>query len=251
MQIVLLHGMWSRPDTLDSVKKALEQKGHEVFAPTLPYHVMNKAPDPALGKYRLIDYVEFLKQEILKKGWDKPTLIGHSMGGWLAQALAAEGFASRIVLFAPAAPAGIFPLGPSPLYTLLEVPFRWKFWEKPFKPTYRGANFGLFNRIPKDKGKEYYASLNYESGRALFELAFWFFDPYKGSKIPAKKVNCPVLVLAGEKDRIIPIRVTKAVARRYENSEFVPLPNHAHWLTDEPGKEKIFEIMFDWLKQNS
>lgn len=251
MKIVLLHGMWSRPDTLDSVRKVLEQKGHEVFAPTLPFHVLNKPPDPALGKYRLLDYVEFLKQEIRNKGWEKPTLIGHSMGGWLAQALAAEGFASRIVLFAPAAPSGIFPLGPSPLYTLLEVPFRWKFWAKPFKPTYRGANFGLFNRIPKDKRKEYYASLNYESGRALFELAFWFFDPLKGSKIPAEKVNCPVLVLAGEKDRIIPIRVTKAVARRYENSEFVPLPNHAHWLTDEPGKEKIFEIMFDWLKQNS
>ncbi|MEI1309791.1 alpha/beta hydrolase, partial [Leptospira venezuelensis] len=70
MKIVLLHGMWSRPDTLDSVRKVLEEKGHEVFAPTLPFHVLNKPPDPALGKYRLVDYVEFLKKEIQNKGWN-------------------------------------------------------------------------------------------------------------------------------------------------------------------------------------
>ncbi|TGK05070.1 alpha/beta hydrolase [Leptospira semungkisensis] len=250
MKIVLIHGMWSRAGTLDSLEEALIKAGHEVLTPTLPYHSLDLESPPELGKYRLIDYVSFLKKEIQAKGWNKPTLIGHSMGGWLAQALAAEGYASRIVLFAPAAPKGIFPLGFSPLYTLLEVAFHWKFWAKPFRPTIRGANFGLFNRLPKEKWSEYYKLLNYESGRALFELAFWFFDPFSGNKVDENKVNCPVLILAGKDDRIIPNRVTKAIARKYENSEYVVFPNHAHWLLDEPGKEKIFETMFEWLKRN-
>ncbi len=251
MKIVLIHGMWSRAETLESLKKTLINQGHEVFAPTLPYHVPSSNPPPELGSYRLVDYVRYLSNEIKAKGWKKPTLIGHSMGGWLAQALAAEGLASKIVLFAPAAPRGIFPLGISPLYTLLEVPFKWKFWAKPFQPTFRGANFGLSNKIPKEKRKELYNSLNWESGRALFELAFWFFDPFSGNKIDPKKVTCPVLVLAGKEDRIIPKRVTKAVAKRYRNSEYVVFPDHAHWLVDEPGSEKIYTIMFEWLNRNS
>ncbi|TGK64655.1 alpha/beta hydrolase [Leptospira wolffii] len=251
MKIVLIHGMWCRAETLSALKDALTQAGHEVFVPTLPFHVPSSNPPPELGSYRLIDYVSYLTKEIKAKGWEKPVLIGHSMGGWLAQALAAEGLASRLVLFAPAAPRGIFPLGIAPLYTLLEVPFKWKFWAKPFQPTFRGANFGLLNRIPKEKRRELYNSLNWESGRALFELAFWFFDPFAGNRIDANKVDCPVLVLAGKEDRIIPNRVTKAIARRYSNSEYEVFPGHAHWLVDEPGKEKIYSVMLDWLKRNS
>ena len=39
----------------------------------------------------------------------KPVMLGHSMGGVLAQQLAAEGLASALILIAPAPRAGILP----------------------------------------------------------------------------------------------------------------------------------------------
>jgi pimeloyl-ACP methyl ester carboxylesterase len=49
----------------------------------------------------LLDYAETLEREI-RRFDEKPIVMGHSMGGLLAQILAARGLAKAVVLLTPA-----------------------------------------------------------------------------------------------------------------------------------------------------
>jgi pimeloyl-ACP methyl ester carboxylesterase len=62
-------------------------------------------------------------------------------------------------------------------------------------------------------------------------------------------VTCPLLVLAGREDRVTPVRVVRAIARRYgARAEYRELENHAHWLVGEPGWEAIAHGIATWLE---
>lgn len=75
----------------------------------LPQCRSKAEPDPRLGTTSLIQYAQDLENYIKGKGLNtKPIIMGHSMGGLLAQILGARGVASALVLLTPAAPAGIF-----------------------------------------------------------------------------------------------------------------------------------------------
>jgi pimeloyl-ACP methyl ester carboxylesterase len=103
--IFLIHGMWGGPWYWANYRSVLERQGYRCVAATLPCHDADPraAPDPRLGTIGLLDYAAALEVE-LKQWRTKPILIGHSMGGLLAQILAARGLARAAVLLAPAAP---------------------------------------------------------------------------------------------------------------------------------------------------
>ena len=49
----------------------------------------------------------------------------------------------------------------------------------------------------------------HESGRAICEIGFWFFDPRGAAAIDESKIVCPVLVIAGSEDRLAPSSVVR------------------------------------------
>ena len=68
---------------------------------------------------------------------------------------------------------------------------------------------------------------------------YWFFDKRKATHVQTKEITAPILAITGEKDRIIHPSVVKKVADKYPQADYMCYPDHAHWLTDEPGSEKI------------
>ena len=109
--IFLIHGMWGGPWYWENYQRVFEQQGHRCIAATLPFHDMapDDVPDPRLGTSSLLDYAAALEQEIGRIGL-KPVVVGHSMGGLLAQILGSRGLAKALVLLAPSSPAGIMGL---------------------------------------------------------------------------------------------------------------------------------------------
>ena len=109
--IFMIHGMWGGSWYWQNYKHYLEAKGYRCVVTTLRHHDVSPkdAPHPHLGTTSLLDYVDDLEQEIRALGV-KPIIMGHSMGGLLAQMLAARGLAKAVVLLAPASPAGILAL---------------------------------------------------------------------------------------------------------------------------------------------
>jgi pimeloyl-ACP methyl ester carboxylesterase len=109
----------------------------------------------------------------------------------------------------------------------------------------------MMHLLPPEQQKRTYSKLVYESGTAVYEIAYWLFDSADASKVNESDVTCPVLVIAGKEDRIVPASVVEKVAEKYESvSTYVEFDNHAHWLFDEPGWEVIAEDIGSWLKNN-
>lgn len=112
--IFMIHGMWGGAWYWDNYKSFFEAKGYRCVTTTLRFHDMDpkKIPNPQLGTTSLLDYAGDLEEEIQQLGV-KLIVMGHSMGGLLAQILGSRGLAKALVLLTPAAPSGIMALKPS------------------------------------------------------------------------------------------------------------------------------------------
>lgn len=249
--IVMIHGMWCRPWVWDDYKKVFENKGYRCIVPTLRCHDVNPndAPNPRLGTTSLLDYARDLEKEIGQLG-ERPILMGHSMGGILAQILGSRGFASALVLLTTASPRGIWALSPSVIRSFWSVMTKWNFWKKPMRQKFDEAVYSMLHLLPAEEQKANYEKFVYESGRAASEIGFWFFDPKRASRVDESKITCPVLIVAGSQDRITPAWVVRRLAKKYSDiATYKEYPGHAHWVIGEPGWQEVAQDVADWLSK--
>jgi len=249
--IFMIHGMWGGPWYWENYRHLYESEGYRCVIPTLLYHDMDPRgiPDSRLGTTSLLDYADALEQQ-LKQLNTKPILIGHSMGGLLAQMLGARGLAKALVLLTSASPSGIMALTPSVVRSFWSVQMNWGFWRKPMRQTLNEAAYSMLNLLPVKEQKETYDKFVYESGRAAFEIGYWLLDSKGASKVDESKVTCPVLVIGGAKDRITPASVVRRVAKKYKAvpAAYKEFENHAHWVIGEPGWQEVAEYVLGWIK---
>jgi len=246
--IFMIHGMWGTGEVWSNFKPFFEAQGYKVITPTLRYHEEKyHAVAPAeLGTVSLLDYAADLEAQIRALD-EKPIIMGHSMGGLLAQILASRGLAEKLVLLTPAPPAGILALQPSSTRTFLSVLTKWQFWRKPMRITFNEAKYGILALIPQAQQHTTYAGYSFESGRAAWEIAFWIADMKKASSVDERKVTCPILAIAGGQDRIVPEAVVRQVAAKY-HATYKVYPDHAHSVLHENGWQEIAGYVNDWLK---
>jgi len=157
--IFMIHGMWGGAWCWAKFRTAFEPAGYRCAATTLPYHDMDPrgAPDPRLGTASLLDYAEALEREIRQLP-EKPIVMGHSMGGLLAQMLGARGLAKALVLLAPAAPAGILAITPSVIRSFWSIQTTWGFWRKPTRQTFAEAVYSMLHLLPEPQRAQTYDS---------------------------------------------------------------------------------------------
>jgi len=96
--MVCLHGFMDTWRTWELVLPALVRR-HDVLAPTLAGHAGGPAFDAALGHSGIVDAVERAMDDA---GFAAAHLVGNSLGGYVALRLAARGRASSVVALAPA-----------------------------------------------------------------------------------------------------------------------------------------------------
>ena len=249
--IVMIHGMWGTGWYWENFKGFFEDRGYQCVVPTLRFHNVDPkaVPDPRLGTTSLLDYAEDL-EKLIRELQVMPILMGHSMGGCLAQILGSRQLAKALVLLTPTPPHGILALRPSVVRSFWSVLTRWGFWKKPFRLTFAETVYSMLNRMPPESRKNIYDKFVYESGRAASEIGFWFFDSHGAARVDESKVTCPVLIVAGEEDRIHPISVTRKIAEKYKRvATYKELSGHAHWVIGEPGWQEIAEYVEEWLHQ--
>ncbi len=246
--LFLIHGMWGGAHLWANYRSFFEKRGHTCVASTLRHHGVppEAAPPDGLGTTSLLDYAQDLEGEIRALP-ERPVVVGHSMGGILAQILASRGLCEKAVLLTPAAPRGVLALRLSVIRSFWSAMTTWGFWRKPFKITYGEAVYSMMELLPEDERRRAYAQFVHESGRAAFEIGFWPLDGRRAAEVDEKRVTCPVLVVAGERDRITPAAVVKKVAKKYG----VPckvFPDHAHWVLQEKGWEDVARFVAEWIE---
>jgi pimeloyl-ACP methyl ester carboxylesterase len=95
--MVCLHGFMDTWRTWELVLPALERR-HDVLAPTLAGHAGGPAFDAAAGCAGIVDAVERAMDDA---GFRAAHLVGNSLGGYIALQLAARGRATSVVALAP------------------------------------------------------------------------------------------------------------------------------------------------------
>ncbi len=249
--IVMIHGMWGGGWNWDNFKQFFEKKDYHCLTPTLRFHDVDPgaSPNPHLGTTSLLDYAEDLEKEIRKLD-TLPILMGHSMGGLLAQILGSRGLAKALILLAPAPPAGIWAIKPSVIRGLWSPLTKWGFWRKPMRQTFAEAAYSTMHLLTEKTQKELYDRYVDESGQAAYEIGLWFLDRRRAARIDTARITCPVLIIVGSQDRMTPASVVRKVAEKYQAvAIYRELPDHAHRLTVEPGWPEIAQDIARWLNQ--
>lgn len=247
--LLFVHGMCGTAAAWDHYRSFFEAQGFECHVPSLRHHAaqLSAADRQALGQTSLTDYADDL-EALIQTLPAKPVIIGHSMGGLITQLLAARGLAQAVVLLTPAPPAGVLALKPSVLRTFAKITNRWKFWKKPFRFDVQAANYGIYNNLPAQQQQDEYAKLVDESGRAAFEIGYWFIDRRHASRVEAQQVTCPMLVIGASRDRITPASVVRQVARKYPQANYREYPQFAHFLLSEAGWETVAQDLSQWIR---
>lgn len=224
--------------------------GHETFAPWLDFFAARGwrclapsrrgragiAPERAAG-LTIADYVDDTLKVVAALG-ETPIIIGHSLGGLIAQKLAELGKARAIVLVSPA-PAAKLPAQPVALPTYL--PMMPKILTgRPILPGPKGCSTIALNRIPEAERPAIHRQLVHESGKVYREMIFGT------CKVDFAKVACPAMVVSGREDRVVAPAVAGWTARQLGVTAHI-LDGHAHWLLAEPGWEKIAAEVADFL----
>jgi pimeloyl-ACP methyl ester carboxylesterase len=246
--ILMIHGMWSRPSTFAALRSELEAVGISSAAVTLPHHdVPPGAPAPAaLGTLRLADYVAALEREAATL--DGPIIVlGHSMGGLLAQLVSETVQPKGLILLstAPSAQAGAAgaAVSAASLRTLWGVTGRWGWWNAPTSLSEEAARAGVFNGVPEAEIRPAVAELTWDSGPVMAQIAAPFLDGDKGSRVAYERLNMPSLVVTGLDDRIVPAAVSRKTARLLAAGgarvDYEEWPNVGHWLFHDAVRPKL------------
>lgn len=248
--ILLIHGVGCGGEIWDRMAGIFRQAGYAVEAPTLfPELRTLEDPPPALCDLRLQDYVDamsVLAGDMADKYGEKPVIIGHSMGGLVAQHMAIEDDAAAAVFLTPAQPKGctVFSLKPLRTFSVVLKIGRKNLPRTPVKVGRKGFAWGVLNAVDRARHDEIYAGARYDSGRVYVDL----MEP---EPLEESKVQIPTLTIAASKDRATLARAVRKVGRKYARSpvpgDFIEYPGHAHWIVDEPGTDKVCADILDWI----
>ena len=223
--LVLLHGFSDTWRTWELVLPALERR-HDVLALTLPGHAGGPALGSEVSVERVVDSVE---RAIDEAGFATAHFAGNSLGGFVALQLAARGRARSVVALAP---AGGWPEDDDSFRELLATQAVMVEQAKAIAPhaeailaTEEGRRratrliVSSFEHIPPELLAHMLLGIAGTSGAGpLVEYAL-----RAGYQLDAERIACPVRLVWGTDDRILPL---PDAAVRYRE-QWLP---HADWV---------------------
>lgn len=245
--LVFLHGAFGGRWYLRRLLARMSAHGYPALSFDLKGHGA-RYPDPALGRYRVEDYVadalEALRGGIPELDGKRVILVGHSMGGLVAKAIAQEFPTAALILITPAPPRGIrYRATESVDLSFAElVGVAWKMLcGEPYHPP-KDAIRAMFAHRPLPDGEfeDLYKRFTPESLYAIRQLYL------SEVEVDPERIEAPRLVIGTGKDAVIDPSVAAEVAEFLEVKPTV-FPEFGHFFVKEPGWEKIADHIARWL----
>jgi non-heme chloroperoxidase len=198
-------------------------------------------PGTSLGSASIEDYADDASEVARHLGM--PAVIGHSMGGLIAQKLAERGVVRAAALITPAPPRGIILFTPK----LAIKQFKYLprvLTNRVIEPNLEDLRELAMNCAPRDLQDRALAEMIPDSGHAGRQMSL------TGVPVDSSKVTCPMLVVAAEHDHFIPASIVARVAKRY-HAPLRTIPGHGHIVVMEPGWESLADEIAAWIAASS
>tara|TARA_R110000796_G_scaffold227062_4_gene343606 strand:+ start:8485 stop:9255 length:771 start_codon:yes stop_codon:yes gene_type:complete len=247
--LLMIHGVGCGGEVWHRMQPGFEAAGWTCSTPTLfPDQRVRENPAATLSDLGLDDYVKSMADTarlMVDETGAKPAVIGHSMGGLIAQCLVEQGLVSQAVFLTPAQPKDCSAVTLSVAYTFLNILIgrnrskAYKVWESGFR-------YGVLNKVPRRRHAEIYADARYDSGKVYGDIT-------DGIEIDETLFTVPTLTIAATADRATPAKAVRKVGEKYAKSpvagDFLEYKNNAHWIVDEPGTDKVVADIVAWLEK--
>jgi pimeloyl-ACP methyl ester carboxylesterase len=238
--VLFIHGYFAAGFVFEQWLRFFAARGFPAYAINLRGREGSR-PDCDVGSASILDFVDDAAR--IAQAVDATMVVGHSMGGLIAQKLAERGGVQRLALVCPAPPRGITVM--SPRLAAKQVKYLPAILlSRTVHPTPGDLRDIVFNRLPRADQDKLLVRLVPDSGRAGREMSI------VGVPVDANRVTCPMLVLTCEEDRFIPKRIVRRIGRRYGVPVEV-LAGHAHMILVEPGWEVVADRVATWMAMSS
>ena len=233
--LVLLHGATSSGRAWDDLRPTLARH-HEVYAPTALGH---RGGTPVgrgtqVGqRATLRDIVDDAERQLDSAGLDRPHLVGHSLGGYVAIELARRGRAASVVAFSP---AGFWSPGDGTAVRVMHGLRRSVHIARLTRPaaklavsTKRGRRTLLGPALRHPESMSATAARIVIDDQAGCALAARLFIADDDHLEPLDPLPCPITVAWGDNDEVLPLSdYSAAVRARLPGVSFLVLPGVGH-----------------------
>ena len=233
--ILFIHGAFTRASRWNPWVSYFTAAGYRCLAPSLPGH---DPPDPvALARLTFADYVAAVA-EVHASCSAPPIVIGHSMGGLIAQHLAASAECAAVVLVSSTPPwrtrGTRYALPYLASYVLPVIVGR------PIRANPRAALKLVLHDLSLAEQLRQLPTFAFESGKAYRTVVFG------RAPLAAGAIGCPVLCVNGGADRMLAKSVGGTLAAFY-GADHIVFDEHGHGLVAGSLVSTVATAVQGWL----
>jgi pimeloyl-ACP methyl ester carboxylesterase len=256
--VVFVHGLGLLPSSWDRWAAVFEEAGYTALTPGWPDDpdgVAEANANPEVFARKTIGQVADHFSSVIEQLERKPAVIGHSVGGLVAQILAGRGLAAATVAIGAAPFQGVLPLPISALRSAKPVLSNPLNRNRAVSLTYDQFRYGFANAVQEDEAKALYEQFAVPGpGAPLFQVATANLNPWTEAKVDSENpARGPLLLISGETDNFVPPAIANASFEKQKRNvgvtEIVEVPNRGHALTIDSGWREVATAALDFVKR--
>jgi pimeloyl-ACP methyl ester carboxylesterase len=249
--IIFIHGMFQNAKSWDNWVAYFTEKGYNCIAESWPLHEGDpadlRANIPAgLGELRLSQIINKFHKLVLEQP-EPPILIGHSVGGLVAQILVNNNVAKLGIPISSVAPNAMisFDWGFFKNSTLISNPLK---GDDPFIMDLESFHGSFCNTMSMEETTAAYeATATHDSRNVLRDCLG------EDGKVDVDLPHVPLLFIAGAEDQIIPAGLNEKNAKAYNDelsyTDFKEFASRGHYICGQPGWEEVADHVFNWIEE--
>jgi pimeloyl-ACP methyl ester carboxylesterase len=243
--IVMVHGAFCGGWAFEAFRTPFEAAGFEVLTPDLRGH----GPSGGVAGVSMSDYAADIARLCAEQA-EPPILLGHSMGGLVAQLAARKARIQALVLLAPSPPWGVATSSFEEAATAFGVQIMGAFSSGAMEPDRGLMRTYSLDRMPKAERDAAVERLCPESAVAIRETLNWWLDPFMTTSVGPGPIGAPSLVICGERDVVHSPATARATAQRI-GAAYEGMAEMSHWLVGEPGWDAVAARILAWLSEEA
>lgn len=225
------------------------------MAPPWPFkdgtaaELRNRQPgDVDLATLTLAEVIDSYAR-IIKSFPEKPIVIGHSLGGLMAQIIVNRDLAAAGIAIHPVPPLGVFP------YEFSFLKAGWKSLglftslKKTYLMSFKDWQYAFVNDMPLDEQQKAYEENTIPESTTVARGGL-----SSSAKLDFKKPHAPLLITSGSIDNIIPAHLNNRNFQKYASNgsilDYKEFPGRNHYVISQPGWEADAAYILNWIQQH-